>query len=271
MALILVIIVALIFGRLAFLVLSGGAARSAGGYDGPEAQSARLFTKDGFLNFVDRGVRSYPFGQVRQLETTLRDGSRALYEVDVESKEVCGFFHYDQAADEVKIDKERAALIATGFARTHYSHFDEIGFVLARESLVDSGLYGDKYYSFEWRKFDQESGAILPYMVRVRVNAATGQVDSYLSLRKELKVSTLPRVSREEAERLALEALGKNRQVVQAELAVSTVPLHQPESRQALLWRITLEGEQDRMGYTPGETVFIDAHSGEVVHIEPYL
>lgn len=268
-ALILLIIIVLIFGRLALILISGEAAHSAG-YNGPEARSARLFARDGSLSFIDRGLRSYPFGQVRQLETTLRDGSRALYEVEVESGEVCGFFRYDQVAEEIKIEREKAALIATNFARTHYSNFDEMGLVLARESLIDSGPYGDKYYSFEWRKLDKESGAILPCMVRVKVNAATGQVDSYLSLREEVEVSTLPQVSREEAGRLALEALGKKRKVVQAELAISTVPLYQP-GKQALLWRITLEGEKDRLGYTPGEMVFIDAHSGKVVHIEPYL
>lgn len=119
---------------------------------------------------------------------------------------------------------------------------------------------------------DPQSGAALPQEVRVRVNAQTGKVDSYSSLNVPVTVSTQPAVNRERAVQEALQAVKglEEAQVVATALFVSTLPVFEPNGKQALLWSVVVEGEPDTSGYTPGASVFLDAQSGQVVHIEPY-
>ncbi|MBN1315223.1 MAG: hypothetical protein JXA42_07140 [Anaerolineales bacterium] len=59
--------------------------------------------------------------------------------------------------------------------------------------------------------------------------------------------------------------------VVGTTLFVSTLPVFEPGGGQALLCCLVVEGTPDPSGYTPGAYIFLDAQSGEVVRVEPYL
>ena len=241
-------------------------------YEGPESESVRQFAGDPNLQFEDRGVDDYPFGQTRRLVTT---GTReqTSYQVDVETGEVRAVFHHDQQAETVEIDQEQARNLALDYARAHYPDFDTLNLTLVTDQLVDQGEESDKFYSFQWVRLDPDSGATLPFMARIRVNAATGEIASYTNLRQEVTVSTQPQIDEAQANAAALQAVAETlpqAQVESSALGVTALPQDEAYSSQMLLWQVMVTGLSNEMGYTPGALVFVNAHTGEVERVDPF-
>lgn len=235
-------------------------------------ESIRDFSGEPNLTLEEGEPHSTAFGEAQAYFARLSNGDRVRFETDVETGEVIGFFRYEQPAQTVVIDLEEAQATALACAKDHYNGFDEAGLESIQPELIDHGDKSPKFYFFWWIQTDPTSGAFLPNEVRVRVNAETGQVDSYASLRVQVTVSTQPQTDEQSAHDVALNAVKDlpGAQVVDATLAVSTLPVYEPNGEQALLWQVVVEGTPDATGYTPGAFVFIDAQSGEVVHIEPF-
>lgn len=243
----------------------------------PEAESVvhiRRFAGQADLTLEKKDTRPAAFGrQVQIYQAAMSEGETARYDVDIDTSEVIGFYRFGQTADTVEVTHEDARSVAESFAREHRSDFDQISAESKRSTLVDLGPGSPKYYSFWWVQMDPISGALLPNEVRIRVNAQTGFVDRYTSLRVQVTVSTIPQIDQQSAVDIALEATEglESAAVKDAILAVSSVPVYEPDGEQALLWQIAVVGTSDENGYTPGAIVFIDAQSGVIVHVEPFL
>lgn len=237
------------------------------------AESVRQFAEDPSLQLEDRGVEDYPFGQTRRLVTS-GGQDRTSYEVDIETGEVRKMFHYGQQSETVEISREQARNLAVDFARSHYSDFDTLGLTLVTDQLVDHGDQADKFYSFRWVLFDADSGAILPFMVRIRVNAVTGQIASYSNLRQEVIVSTQPQIDRDRAREIAVATVAEQMPDVQAQsvsLSVTTLPREEGYSEQMLLWQVVVTGQSAEMDSTPGAVVYINAHTGTMERMAPFV
>lgn len=236
------------------------------------SESIRRFAGEPELALVEGVARATAFGASRDYTAVLSTGDAVRFDVDVRTGEVTGFLRLNQTSGAVVVGLDQARDAALAFARAHYAGFDESVLRPERAELVDPGADSPKYYALWWVQVDPISGAYLPNEVQVRVNAESGQIDSYSSLRVDLTVSTQPQIDREAAVDLALQAVQglEGASVVSATLAVSTLPVYEPNGRQALLWRVVVSGTPDATGYTPGASVFVDAQSGEIVHIEPF-
>jgi hypothetical protein len=242
--------------------------------------SIRAFLGDPDVALTAGEVRSLAFGQqVRIYWAMLDDNTRARLEVNQQTGEVVGFLRLGPAPRRVVIDMETAQATALAFAQQHYQGFTGASPNTAAMPLIqaispDNEEESPKFYSFHWVKTAPGSGALLPSEVRIRVNAKTGQVASYDSLCIAVTVSTQPQIDEATAHKIALEALEgleshETASVVKSTLAVSTVPVYEPAGEQALLWRVVVEGPVGATSYAVRGVVFIDAHTGKVMHGEP--
>ena len=218
---------------------------------------------------------TYPhaLGEMYEYTVEMPDGEKAIYDVDAKTGEVKNLFRLDQSARQVRIDATTALTLATTFAREHFADFDAMGFEMVQSELVDPGEDRDKYYLFVWRQADPQSGALLPNSVEIQINAENGQVNTYSAARAKVTVPTQPKIGEEEARRIALDVVREDlpgAQVEEIQLGVATVPILEPGGKQALLYKVVIKGAADASGYVPGFFVFIDAHTGQVIQVEPF-
>lgn len=254
---------------LVILLVAGGGGVPAGAEEAIEG-----FTAGGASSLRKAGSSRYAFGTATEYEGNW-EGDRVSFEVDDASGEVVGFFRYGQPAGEPAVSEREAEKTALSFARQRFK-----GFEGGRMELLSSGSEGQGegtggFYSFTWAERDPESGVFLPVAVKVAVNAHTGKVDSYSAFRAEVVVSTRPSIKAEEAEALALEAVSMH--IPEARVAgapacvVTTLPVGEPGGEQALLWGVDVEGEAGTEGFIRRARVFVNAHTGEVEAVDPYM
>jgi hypothetical protein len=237
------------------------------------APGVAQFSGEPGLQLSQEERRDVAFGSVQVYSAQLANGDPVWFDVDTETGEVRSFSRHQQPGQTVRVDLATAQETAIEFARKHYAAPDLLKEKPAQAKLIDHGEGSKKYYSFWWVRTDPQSGAYLPQEVQVRVNAQTGKVDSYSSLNVPVTVSTRPAINKERAIQEALKAAQglEGARIAATTLFVSTMPVFEPNGEQALLWCIVVEGTADPSGYTPGAFVFLDAQSGKVVSMEPYL
>lgn len=216
----------------------------------------------------------YAFGTQTAYEGNW-DGDRVTFEVDNSTGEVRGLFRYGQKGSDVKIADDEAEKTATNFARQHYADFDKLRLKKVRDDLIDHGQETNKFYSFGWQRYDTVANVALPNSVEVRVNAQTGKVDSYASFRTNVTISTKPRISKDEAGKVAVSATIEDvpgaRIVGEPVCGVTTLPVGEPNGKQALLWEVSLEVSPDKKANIPGAVVYVNAESGKVEKVDPFL
>ena len=218
------------------------------------------------LPIQDRGVHSGIMGLVHEYETLLPDGDWAVVRVAAGRPEVCGFLR-QRPRGAVQLTEAEAEQIALAFVKAHYTWFEETELTRTPGAWIQQDE--DLLYVTHWVQVDPKSGALLPTMVHVSVNAVSGKVESCDSLHVETPMETEPAVSEGQAKEMALEWLrsrGAEGTVRDLQLAVSTVPLGDPLGELTLLWGITVVTEEE--GKAAGQgivTVVIDAQSGEVI------
>jgi hypothetical protein len=221
---------------------------------------------------VEKGeVQAMAFGQQAQVyEGNIRNGDKVRFEMDTKTGEVVGFFRFNQTGEEVKVDQSTAQTNALAFVKQHYPNFKNLNPILERAELIKQGNLAS--YFFLWVRIDPASGAYLPDMVSIRVNASTGQVDSYLSRQVAVTISTTPATSKNQALEIAQtqSAAIPDAKVISSNLMVATLPLNEPDGEQALLWYIVIQGAPDAQDIVPGCIIIIDAQTGEVISVDPF-
>lgn len=224
------------------------------------------------VKLAEKGAsRPTAFGDSQDYLAILQNGDRVQLSVDVRTGSLRGFYRLGQQAATVKRDLEAARAAALAFATQNYPQFEAAAMQQVRAELIDSSDSSPKYYLFHWTQIDPISKAVLPNEIRIHVNAETGQVDSYSALKVEVTVPTQPIIDESQARQLALSTFTNagGMRVTGSALFVSTLPVGQPNGRQALLWAVVLEGEADAIGYRQRAHVFVDAATGEVFDAEP--
>lgn len=101
---------------------------------------------------------------------------------------------------DVRLDRAAAEATARAYAEEKYSGFAKKNMQLTRSDLVSHGDAGSEY-SYIWR--EEISGVLTPNTVVVNLNPSTGEIVSYIGIQREIKCSLEPKLSRDEALKIA--------------------------------------------------------------------
>jgi uncharacterized membrane protein YkoI len=165
---------------------------------------------------------------------------------------------------EIRLDRIAAEAAARAYAEEKYDGFSGKNMRLTRSNLVSHGDAGSEY-SYIWR--EEIKGVLTPNTVVVNLNPNTGEIVSYLGIQREVRCSLEPALSRDEALKVAAGEFPGIR-VTDATVDLS-VEYTRPDT-QTLTWVITMRGEpEDHV--LQGGLVVIDAQTGEVLMVSPYL
>ncbi|MDK2891602.1 MAG: hypothetical protein PWR21_2234 [Methanoculleus sp.] len=167
-------------------------------------------------------------------------------------------------SNEVRFNAENAQKIAEDYAKSKYRPFTQKNMQLIRSDLLDHGD-GGKEYLFVWCEI--VNGALTPNYVSISINPNTGEVISYIGIERALNVDLDPEISREDAIKTAI-AQFKEIKVSNVDTQLAVIYVDQNE--QCLAWVVTIDGKESD-STTQGGTVLVDAMSGKVVQVDPYL
>jgi len=165
---------------------------------------------------------------------------------------------------EIRLDRAGAEAAARAYAEKKYSGFAEKNMQLIESNLVAHGDAGSEY-SCIWR--EEIEDVLTPNTVVVNVNPDTGEIISYLGIQREIRCPLEPALSRDEALKAAAGHFPGIRVTdATADLSIEYV---RPDT-QTLTWVITMKGEpEDHI--LQGGLVVIDAQTGDVLMVSPYL
>ncbi|WOX56540.1 MULTISPECIES: PepSY domain-containing protein [unclassified Methanoculleus] len=165
---------------------------------------------------------------------------------------------------EIRLDRIAAEAAARAYAEEKYDGFSGKNMRLTGSNLVSHGDAGSEYSS-TWR--EEIKGVLTPNTVVVNLNPSTGEIVSYIGIQREIKCPLEPKLSRDEALKVAAGQF-PGIKVIDATADLS-VEYTRPDV-QTLTWVITMRGEPvDHV--LQGGLVVIDAQTGEVLMVSPYL
>ncbi|PKL63445.1 MAG: hypothetical protein CVV31_01225 [Methanomicrobiales archaeon HGW-Methanomicrobiales-2] len=165
---------------------------------------------------------------------------------------------------EIRLDRAAAEAAARAYAEEKYDGFAGKSMRLIGSNLVSHGDAGSEY-SYIWR--EEIKGVLTPNTVVVNLNPSTGEIVSYIGIQREIKCPLEPKFSRDEALKIAAGQFPGIR-VTSATTDLS-VEYTRPDA-QTLTWVITMRGEpEDHV--LQGGLVVVDAQTGEVLMVSPYL
>ncbi len=134
---------------------------------------------------------------------------------------------------------------------------------LVEAKLLDHGV--GKEYQFIW--VETIFGIEMPNRIVISVNPNTGQVMSYMGILRQVEVQLKPKVSKEEAMEMATKQFDLKK-IMHSNARLS---VEYPEKGvQRLVWIVEVEGEPEN-GIMQGGLVAVDAVSGEVILVSPYM
>jgi len=165
---------------------------------------------------------------------------------------------------EIRLDLAAAEAAARTYAEEKYSDFTKKNMRLIESSPVSHGDAGSEY-SYIWR--EEISSVLTPNTVVVNLNPSTGEIVSYIGIQREIECPLEPKLSRDEALKIAAGQFPGIR--VTDATADLSVEYTRPDA-QTLTWVITMRGEPKDHVFQGG-LVVIDAQTGEVLMVGPYL
>ncbi|MCT8336100.1 hypothetical protein FKB36_00945 [Methanoculleus sp. Afa-1] len=169
-----------------------------------------------------------------------------------------------KGCQDIRLDRAAAEVAARAYAEEKYSGFAKKSMQLTRSDLVSHGDAGSEY-SYIWR--EEISGVLTPNTVVVNLNPSTGEIVSYIGIQRGIECPLEPKLSRDEALKIVAGQFPGIR--VTGATADLSVEYTRPDV-QTLTWVITMRGEpEDHV--LQGGLVVIDAQTGEVLMVSPYL
>jgi hypothetical protein len=166
-----------------------------------------------------------------------------------------------QASDPVTM--ESALAISQDFAAQNYQNFYNRTLVLTRSQLIDHGDAG-KTWLFIWN--EKINDILTPNAVSVSMNAYNGKILSYIGIDQPLETNVIPSISKMDA---IGNAVNRFSPITVTDISARLAALPVDEKIQKLVWLVNVRGEPEDNVYQGGSAV-IDAHSGEVMEVDPY-
>lgn len=236
------------------------------------APAISSFTGEPDIFVKQTGTEQTSYGRIKQYSANLANGDQVYFDVD-KNGAVASFFRSKQPNGEVRITLEQARKKASNFAATHYKNLSWLDTAQISENLTGMNGSSNRFYSFRWINQDSGSGAYLPQMLKIDINAQTGQVDSCTMLNEPITVSTMPAIDQKTAIQTALSALPETPifEVSKVLLTVTTIPVYKANGEQALVWSVAVTAKPDKTGYVAGAVIFIDAQTGKILSIDPFV
>lgn len=217
------------------------------------------------LKYVGR--RDYVAGVMLEYQGQDGAGNEVTVLVDRASGAMRALYVQEPPAFQVETDEDAAREEAVPFASQHCAFWGHPELNRETSELVDPGPAMAKYYRFRWFSQAPDSEAYLLKFIEVQVNPTTGRVFSFECSDGEVKVKTAPTVEQSQAEDIACRAMKDTCQDANSTDAKLYVT-REFSSAQNLVWVIEVE---DRTSGTAAALVYVDAHSGRVLEIEPFL
>lgn len=169
-----------------------------------------------------------------------------------------------KGCQDIRLGPAAAEAAARAYVEEKYSGFTKKNMRLIESSPVSHGDAGNEY-SYIWR--EEISGVLTPNTVVVNLNPSTGEIVSYIGIQREIECPLEPKFSRDEALKIAAGQFPGIR--VTSATADLSVEYTRPDA-QTLTWVITMRGEpEDHV--LQGGLVVVDAQTGEVLMVSPYL
>ena len=159
---------------------------------------------------------------------------------------------------EVRLSLKDAETAAQGYVNKYSVNQDRAGLVIVNSKLLDHGAF--KEYEVEFR--ETVDGVLVPNLAMVHVNPLDGKLMSYMSIDQDVIVSLKPRVTEEEALKIATGKYPGIKEVSHdCYLAAGNVPIY----GQKLVWYVTIIGEPvNNISY--GGSAAVDATDGTVLY-----
>lgn len=232
----------------------------------------KLFAKDAIEKFLN--LSNLDIQLVGQLSTNsgtfeIYKSDTSFYYINSESNSVEGavFLESPEQSKIVRLTPLDAQQNAQQFAIDHYNTFTEKNFQLIYAELIDHGD-GGKEYLFIWREFIESTGT--PNIVQISVNPESGKILSYTGIQRDVEVSVLPEITKDEAIDIAFTCFPKlsvQRESIPAYLSIEYIT---PRT-QSLTWTVIIKHEWiqsisfNQIEYSNGGIVVIDAQTGKVL------
>ena len=163
------------------------------------------------------------------------------------------------------ISMDDAFKIALNYSENKYKAFFNRTMILTQSQLIDHGSAGE-VYSFTWR--EKINNIFTPNRVEITVDSETGDVISYIGIDQSFNADMVPTISENQAVTKALSAFSLSPSAgVKTDSELIILPIDQ--NNQRLIWLIRVVGVSKGVAH-PGGEVQIDAHTGEVIQIDPF-
>ncbi len=172
----------------------------------------------------------------------------------------------------IQITQPNAEINARQYVIDHYDNFTGRNFKRIDAKLIDHDS-GGKEYQFMWREFVESTGT--PNFVRISVNPESGKIISYRAQQRDIEVSVLPKISKQEAVDTAIAffpGLRIQRESIPASLSIEYIF---PKT-QVLTWVVTIKSNMvpleygQLMGFRIGGIIVIDAQTGKILQISEW-
>ena len=250
-------------------VASTGTAPPAGAHTQAAEQAATSLEGDPVsLTFVESSP--YVGGQLERYSSSPATGTSGVdYYFDSGVGRIVRRDDFSESPGLPTMTLSKARSVAEAFATKNMPFFGQPGMVLRSSGGAGGTASQPARYVFYWVKQDPASGAILPTFLSAEVDAASGLVRSFSSADASVTISTVPKVSEDDAVASASKGLSgaSSKRTPTADLYVGTVPVGDPAGKQTLLWVIGISAT-DSSGTLQGGRVYIDAMTGEVVTVD---
>jgi len=168
-----------------------------------------------------------------------------------------------QNSSDVRLSLDQAEAIAKGYAVKKYRDFTQKNMLLTRAELQDYGT--GKEHLFIWGEIINNIET--PNKVLLTLNPNTGEIITYMGLQRQVTVPLAPKILKDDAVNIATSQF-KDITVERTEAKLSVE--YPTENVQKLTWVIEIEGKpKDNVPH--GGLVVVDATTGEVIVVKPYL
>jgi hypothetical protein len=165
----------------------------------------------------------------------------------------------------LNLTEKDAEKIARAFVEKHYGSLSIMeNMSLIRSELIDHGTAGREYI-FDWNQ--NLNGIYTLNTTTVSIDPSNGNVTSYSGMMRPLKVPLVSKITQSQAISIATGQF-KNIEAAQANASLNVI--YKEDGVQVVAWCVIVKG-QSADDMVTGGGVAIDAISGEIIYVSPYL
>jgi hypothetical protein len=240
-------------------------------------ESVREFEKDPSIALNQKAQMSTPRGEIYEMTS---DTGRYFVNAKTGDVELASFYGKQKQTSLVSalvktagisgpsdygpVTMDQAVTVARDYAGENYKAFYRRAMVLKESKFVDHGAGGKTYYNI-W--MEKVNGVTIPNGVVVTVDADTGDVLSYIAIDQPVSADIVPSVSRNAAIDKAISVFPG---IIPVTSDANLKVISPDEVIQKLVWSVDIVGTPTD-NIEQGGQVFVDAHTGDVMMVNPYV